>query len=108
MFGSLFKKNQPKYWLQEQPGTRVLLLPDRFKDNELTRQIFTIEERFKLIEIFEEKGADYKNYGFSDDEPIFMAHILNMGEKFFSEQNDMNEKSGDVREFEFFSRKYGI
>jgi hypothetical protein len=37
-----------------------------------------------------------------------MAHILNMGEKFFSEQNDMNEKSGDVREFEFFSRKYGI
>jgi hypothetical protein len=105
MFGSLFKKTQPKYWLQEQPGTRVLLLPDKFKDNEATRQVFTIAERFTLIELFEKQGARYENYGFSDDEPIFTAHILNMGEKFYSEQNDMSEKGGEVREYEFFARK---
>ncbi len=105
MFGSLFKKKEPSYWLQEQPGTRVLLLPDKFKDNDVARQAFSIEERLKLIELFEERGAAYQNYGFDFDKPIFSAHILNMGEKFFAEQNDLNDIAGDVREFEFFSKK---
>jgi len=106
MFGSLFKKRKPTLWLQQQPGTRVLLLPDKFKDNEVTRQVFTLQERFKLIKIFEEKGAEYKNYGFSDDEPIFVAHILNMGEKFYSDENDLTSEGGDVREFEVFAKRY--
>ncbi len=105
MFGSIFKKREPTYWLQEQPKTRVMLLPDKFKDNELARQEFSIEERLKLIELFEERGAAYQNYGFDDDKPIFFAHILNMGEKFFAEQNDLNQIAGEVREFEFFSKR---
>lgn len=105
MFGSLFKKNKPSLWLQEQPSTRVLLLPDKFKDNEATRQAFSIQERFKLIELFEKRKAAYQNYGFSDEEPIFVAHILNMGEKFYSDNNDLNSVPGDVREFEFFASK---
>ncbi len=105
MFGSLFKKREPTYWLQEQPKTRVLLLPDKFKDNDVARQAFSIEERFKLIDLFDERGAAYKNYGFDIDKPIFSAHILNMGEKFFAEQNDLNQIAGDVREFEFFSQR---
>jgi hypothetical protein len=105
MFGSIFKKREPTYRLQEQLKTRVLLLPEKFKDNEITRQAFSVEERFQLMELFEERGADYRNYGDSVVKPVFSAHILNMGEKFFSDHNDLNQIAGEVREFEFFSSR---
>ncbi len=105
MFGSLFKKNKPRLHLQQQPGTRVLLLPDIFKNNELTNQVFSIEERSNLIKLFEKRNVAYQNYGFSEKEPIIGTHILNMSEKFYSKENDLNQIAGDVREFEFFAKK---
>jgi hypothetical protein len=33
MFGNLFKKTEPEYWLVEKPGsTMVLLFPDKFRN----------------------------------------------------------------------------
>lgn len=104
MFGGLFKKRKPDFYLLEQPQTRVLTLPDKFKDNELTHQVFSLAERQKLVEIFQKKGADFRSYPMGDD-IRFSAHILQMGEKFYAASNDLNDYPEEVREFEFFAAK---
>lgn len=103
MFNKLFGGPKSVDRLQAQPTTRVLLLPITFLGNSALSQTFTIAERRKLIEIFEEAGADYELFG-TDDEPIFDAQPINMSDEFFADTNDLNNVPGPVRDFEFFSR----
>lgn len=103
MFGGLFRKSKPKYFLFEQPGTRVLLLPASFANNELTHQVFSLEDRHKLVRLFDSRGADHRTYQLGDDDVRFSAHILQMGEEFHSDANDLHDYAENVREFEFFA-----
>jgi hypothetical protein len=103
MFGGLFRKSKPKYFLVEQPGTRVLLLPAGFANNELTHQVFSLEDRRKLVRLFDSRGADHQTYQFGDDDVRFSAHFLQMGEEFHSAVNDLHDYAENVREFEFFA-----
>jgi hypothetical protein len=101
----MFKKREPKYWLVEQPGTMVLLLPEEFAKNDLMNQVFTVKERTKLIAIFESRNAMHVNHPGHDGRPgpLFHSDFINMGERFFAEANDLNSARGYVREFEFFA-----
>jgi hypothetical protein len=111
MFGNLFKKTEPEYWLVEQPGnTMVLLLPAKFLANTVMNQVFSIEDRKKLHEIFEKREANHlyeEMGGYLVDEPqmIFHSEHLQEGEVFYSQTNDLNSEPGKVREIEFFANR---
>ncbi len=110
MFEGLFRKKEPAFWLTPIPNsTCVLILPDKMTQNTLRNQVFNLDERRKLIKLFRENGIVFTDSGYGVDgdsnEPVFLASSVNMGEKFYSNANDLNEIPGDVREFEFFIKQ---
>jgi len=103
MFDNFFKKNEPKDWFYEQPNTRVFLLPDKFKDNDIGNQVFSENERRKLNKIFNKR--DVEGILFHEGlETTFYCQAIRFGEKFHSKSNDLNNFPEDVREFEFFAK----
>ena len=87
MFENLFRKTEPKHWFFEQPTTKVLLLPSKFLNNDVTNQVFTGEERRKLIKIFEEADMRYVSYDFEDmdgdeSQVMFQGNFIRFGEFF--------------------------
>jgi len=103
MFG-LFKKKEIELSYQTVAGW-VLVLPAKHAENSLVNQVYSIDERKRLIQIFEEKGLDYMTMERpSDGELLFDAQPASMREAFIANKNYLNDTQQEVREYEFFRK----
>lgn len=92
MFGNLFKKKEPSYYLQYGPGTIVFTLPAKLVNHDPLNKVFTDEEMRALHELFSGGGRDVPHV-YQDDEEFgrvyFGADFVNMGEVFWSDFDDL-------------------
>ena len=94
-----FKKKEPKHFMFEQPGTKVLLLPAKFFNHSEVHPAFSAEEQKELAELFKNNKVLY--YTYSEPLSKFVCDPINVGEVFYADKNDLNNIPGEVSEFEF-------
>ena len=104
MFDNFFKKKRPKYYMFEQPGTKVLLLPAKFANHTVFNLKFSAEEQKELAALFKHNKVAY--YTYNESLSKFFCPPIRAGEVFYADANDLNEIPGKVSEFEFWKLQF--
>jgi hypothetical protein len=96
------KPGQPKYFIFEQPGTKVLLLPAKFSNHSVFHPVFSVEEQKELAKLFKHNRVAY--YTYDEVTSKFVCNPISVGDAFYADKNDLNNIPGEVCEFEFHKK----